>query len=834
MTDRLVRLEWNADGTFEDRATLAAIDRSSHVGSVEVEAGDEEIVLRTACMTVRYRPNGKKFSRKNLSIEFGEHKCMWKPGARPKGNLGGTVRTLDGVNGRMMRRKRRNPCYKKGAKGKKGREWFIDFVPLDLGEGLLSRDGWTLFDDSDGVVLDETGWVQARPKGKRQDWYFLVCDGDYVRALQDAALVFGRQPVPPRYALGYWWSRYWAYTDEEFIDLVDQFDRSGVPIDVMVVDMDWHLEGWTGYTWDPRYFPDPDAFLRHMRERGLRVTLNLHPADGMKPHEQQFEAFASAVGDPAAKEVHFDCADPAYMRAYFDLLHRPEERRGVDFWWIDWQQGSETSVRGLDPLPWLNHLHWRDMEQNPDRGDQRPLIFSRYGGLGAGRYCIGFSGDTYSNWESLAFQPEFTATAANVLYGYWSHDIGGHQPGPIDGELYTRWMQFGVYSPILRTHTSKHPDAERRFWAFPSPYSDLMAGCVKLRYELVPYIYAECLKAWDTGVSLCRPMYYHWPDEEDAYLCPEQYMFGDHMLVRPVTSPVHGDSELAEVDVWLPPGEWIDTARGLHIQGGQMVRASYLIDEVPVFVRPGTVIPGQRDVMRLGDASIHDLVVTAYAGGSGSYTLVEDDGLTMGYQRGERAETPLAYRQDGDAHVVSLGACTGGYAGFAPEKSLEVRLVGVGPATSVRIGDYDVEQVTYDAARATVIARLPHVDLRNSMEVRIVCVQSSVVSGLPGLFRRLQRVSHYSRLATSYWILHPEERLGTQVAQAGRRIQLNPATFVQETDALSDQLKRLRKVLKDMEKKHRGGDEDRAAYCVKARRLLKAARAMLQNGVTTP
>ena len=179
-------------------------------------------------------------------------------------------------------------------------------------------------------------------------------------------------------------------------------------------------------------------------------------------------------------------ADPQFMQAYFKLLHHPYERMGVDFWWIDWQQGEQTKVPGLDPLWWLNHLHWTDMERNPDRGDKRPLIFSRWGGLGNHRYPMGFSGDTYCNWSSLAFQPYFTATAGNVGFAYWSHDIGGHQPGPVAPELYTRWVQFGALSPALRTHTTKNPAAERRIWEFPEEHFRAMRDAFHLRYELLP------------------------------------------------------------------------------------------------------------------------------------------------------------------------------------------------------------------------------------------------------------------------------------------------------------------------------------------------------------
>ena len=141
------------------------------------------------------------------------------------------------------------------------------------------------------------------------------------------------------------------------------------------------------------------------------------------------------------------------IRDSFKYLHHPNERNGVDFWWIDWQQGSNSKIEGLDPLWMLNHYHYLDNKRNGKRG----LILSRYAGIGSHRYPIGFSGDSVISWDSLDFQPYFTANASNVGYGWWSHDIGGHMNGIKDDELATRWVQFGVFSPIMSCllYTSK-------------------------------------------------------------------------------------------------------------------------------------------------------------------------------------------------------------------------------------------------------------------------------------------------------------------------------------------------------------------------------------------
>src|SRR5262245_31344400 len=185
------------------------------------------------------------------------------------------------------------------------------------------------------------------------------------------------------------------------------------------------------------------------------------------------------------KQISFDISEQRFMEAYFEILHHPQEKMGVNFWWMDWQQGTKSRVKGLDPLWGLNHLHFQDLGRD---GRKRPFVFSRWGGLGNHRYPIGFSGDTIIDWRSLAFQPYFTSTAANVGYGWWSHDIGGHFR--VDGtpELYLRWVQFGVFSPIFRLHSSNMPELDRRPWSRPEPVYQAARAAMQLRYQLIPYV----------------------------------------------------------------------------------------------------------------------------------------------------------------------------------------------------------------------------------------------------------------------------------------------------------------------------------------------------------
>lgn len=803
LTDRLLRIEYAEDGVFEDRPSLAVVNRRFLEVPFEAHTDGDQLTVDTGAVALQCTDVTQPFTAESLSVRFSANgwagsqrddgrTATWRFGQENGGNLGGTVRTLDTWKGKRTAR----------TVGFNPQNGFIhEWDEQTLEPGLLSKDGWAVVDDSATVVLDAVdgppgrcdGWPTERPAGDRRDLYLFAYGSEHTAALDAAAGLLGHQPLPPRFAFGYWYSRYYPYTDRELLELVEQLDHHDVPVDVLVVDMDWHRPGWTGYSWDRDLFPDPTDTLARLHDSRLRVSLNLHPADGVGRHEDAFEEMCGALGlDPAAVDrVLFDVTDPHFVDAYFRILHHPEEDRGVDFWWMDWQQGTESTLPGLDPLAWLNHLHWDDLARR--RPDRRPMIFSRWGGLGAGRYPVGFSGDTYASWESLAYQPEFTATAANVLYGYWSHDIGGHFGAAPDPELYTRWVQFGAHSPVLRTHGVLGPDQERRFWEYSNPYRNAMIEAVRRRYELVPYIYGACRRGADSGRSLLRPMYHDDPAAEAAYEAPDQYRFGESMVVAPVVAPRDGDA-MAAVRVWLPEGEWFDVAHGERLvvaeADGAWHERRYLLEEVPVFVPAGTVILGQLDVRRLDAPSYPNLVVTAYPGKAGASELYEDDGTSTRYLAGRSVTVALRHRTTARQRTVQIGAAAGTYRGWRRRKPVQVRFVHEAPPRSVRIDDHEVSWAAsptdghwwYDAAAASVVVSLTSVDLRVGVTVTVDRASSrrrtdgeALIDGYPGLARRLDAISTSART-----LVQDDNRQVIALSQAVDRISHDPSSLVDE------------------------------------------------------
>ncbi len=615
LTSRLLRLEWSETGRFEDRGSLAFPHRYAAPPPFTATTEQGVTTITTDALRLRYRHEAGPFSSQNLAITLlaAETPHTWQPGQPNTGNLRGTASTLDLAAG-----------------------------PVGLKEGLLSRDGWALVDDSRSVLLNaEHGWVEPRPAAPVQDWYFFGYGHDYRAALADYMRFGGQTPLIPRFVLGAWWSRYWAYTADELRELVATFRAHDFPLDVLVLDMDWHTPNtWTGYTWNYDLFPDPPAFLRWVHEQGLQVTLNLHPADGVRSFEAAYPAFARALGmaPESGTPIPFRASDPRFMQLYFELLHHPLEDQGVDFWWIDWQQGEFSEMAGLNPLPWLNHLHFQDAA----RRGKRPLLYSRYGGLGGHRYPIGFSGDTLARWELLRFLPYFTATAANVGFGWWSHDIGGHI-GVDEPELYARWVQFGALSPCLRLHATKDANAERLPWAFPPAVADAAHKAFHLRYQLVPYLYTMARVATETGVALCRPLYYAYPEMEDAYLCRQQYFLGDDLIAAPITRPSQPSTGLATVEVWVPPGDWMEWTTKETLHGPAWVRLAGDLSHIPLLARAGAIIPLASETANAATQP-EVLVVRVFPGQAGAARVYTDDGTTLAYQRGAYQWTALGMR----------------------------------------------------------------------------------------------------------------------------------------------------------------------------------------------
>lgn len=667
LTSQMIRIQCSRTKKFEDRATFAIVNRRLPVPEYTVEDDGVYLYIRTEHLTLKYRKNtipsaaDKAPTKLSISFEMNGQTCVWYPGKDDALNLLGTHRTLDQAWGDNKRN--------------------------ELEKGLLSRTGWAIIDESpkttrgDGSTTfamepNEDGFMWwAEPVDKDAiDWYFLGYGHEYKKCLGDYIKVGGRVPLPPKYIFGYWYSRYWAYSQTDYQNIIRDVEKNDIPMDVLIMDMDWHKSGWTGWSWNKELIQNPQGLIRYMHMHGLKTALNLHPADGVGNHEDYYNAMKADLGYPSSHTATIPWAIENYdfYKALFKNIITQHEKIGVDFWWLDWQQHLLVSDNlALGETFWCNHVFFEDMRRN--RSELRPVIYHRWGGLGCHRYPICFSGDTWASWSMLGYLAYFTSNASNVCYDYWGHDLGGHQGGNNDPELLQRWLQFGVYTPIFRTHATADSKLERRIWYYSN--FEQLRETVRQRYRIFPYLYTAARETYETGVGMNRPLYYEWPEENNAYKYEDEYMFGNDMLIAPIYSPAAEDG-YSERNIWLPKGQWWDVTHNKLLQGDRVFRDRFTTDEFPVYYRPGAVIvnyPVQRTVQKTPT----EIVLYVVPGADGTGRFYEDDGTNQDYQDATKvANTYFAQTRTEGKTELKIAARQGTFEGIPQTRQWSVIFLG--------------------------------------------------------------------------------------------------------------------------------------------------------------
>lgn len=546
------------------------------------------LTIATSALKLTYQL-GQPINSTSLSIVSTDSTSAfksWAPGDRNDGNLLGTIKSLDEVGPISLN------CTKVA-------NVRVHDESLHCTWGLVSRDGWAVVDDTKSPAIDPTtGWWNVGNTTDAADMYFFGHGHDYRGALADYTLIGGKIVMIPRHANGVWWSRWYNYDNQGMKGVVEKYRSRSIPLDTYILDMDWHSkQHWGGYTIDPHLFPYPeDTWGNWLHAQGLSMGANLHDATGIYASESTFDAVCKRLGlDPSTTaDIPFDIMSADYMLALEDITLQSVEDKGMDFWWIDWQQGGRTgnATGGKEnPTIWLNKVRSTD---NARRGsDKRDFVLARWGGLGNHRYQVGFSGDVATvNWTDLAYQPYFSLTATNVGFGFWSHDIVsnfGNDPTADQSrlEMYTRWIQWGAWSGTMRSHDrgmarggcnrADFPEllvgcAIVEVWEVPQAYFYANRLALQDRVKHIPYIYTATRQAFDTGLSLLRPMYYDFPGFDMAYAAAPngsfaQYMFGDDLMVAPVVVQSDSSSTLATTSIWIPPGTWIERDTGRVVTG---------------------------------------------------------------------------------------------------------------------------------------------------------------------------------------------------------------------------------------------------------------------------
>ena len=858
LTDHLIRMEEaRVAGQFEDRASLAVLNRKLTVPKFSHAEADGVLTITTAAVKLTYTV-GKGFTPATLSAEPTAEEAKdplgfpgWKFGDANPGNLLGTVRGQDGQSATPLN------CTLNRAVDDNGEynhcEW-----------GLVSRDGWVVYDDSANAYTDENDWwsttgkvapppppppghdaprncsIQmpgmdavhatncAKQPGTAKDegdccakcvadktctaWVFATGDaggfkkggcwtlrstggtkkvgaaggrtlglvGDqsgtdkpdvgpgfpqqqgpqfsdvkldtygffhgwkYMDALKEYQMIGGKAIMVPKYAMGIWWSRWYDLNNYDTKKVVADYESREIPLDVFVIDMDWHTkDNWSGFTFDPHLFPFPEDDMGYLNAKGLFVTLNLHDASGVNSWDAMFAKLTEFTGKGGAinkitdQTVPMNLVNATVTYAVEDIvLGDLINNKHVSFWWIDWQQGgAQGGMTGYkqNPTIWLAHLRCTDRHRVGDK--TRGMVLARWGGMGHHRYQVGFSGDVAGlSWGNLAYQPYFSATAANVLFPSWSHDIEGDWT---DQEMYTRWLQVGSFSGTMRSHergmsaggcgdqsgvtpSAWGPDTGKCSliapWDVGPKFVDANRRALQGRERLLPYIYNHHRHLFDAGVGIIQPMYYHHPKSENAYRMTAtenaQYYFGSELMVGLITAPAgeaQGDPSqtLATKQVWVPPGSWYDMLTGKVVtvtDETTMFSRGYTLGEVPMWAKAGSVIPylplkslrtlvgvATKQYEYLGFKLIpgHAMDKEGAPRNHSHVAVYEDDGNSTDYLDGtSHVHTHCNVTTEGQTTVITIVSVPGGakpYAIFPKERSYQIRLPNGLPPSRVGV-----------------------------------------------------------------------------------------------------------------------------------------------------
>ncbi len=679
----LMRLEYADGGKFVDEQTYFAQNRPTNTPYTITREADDWVVITAPKFTIRVQDDNLPFAQCNTQIIFQHNGKEVKihGTSRPGRNLKGAISTLDRVAGYTARQ-----------------------------NGILTRSGYYVHEDTNTDLI-VNGKLQRRDtQNHLQDLYYFIYSTDFAAAFRDLGTVSGHVPMTRKYIHGVWYCRWWDYTAKEFLEILDGYKEHNFPIDNLVFDMAWHSTDatrgmgasrrsyWTGYTWNNELIPDPKALIDEVHRRGVTVSINDHPHDGIRPHEAAYPEFMKAMGADTTNNniLLFDPSNEKYMENFFRYAHHPSEDIGVDFWWLDWQQNRIFKyVRGTSTtiLQWINRLWYKDSERKGLRG----AGYSRWAGLGDHRHPIQFSGDAYANWKVLAFEVDLTSTSGNQGCYYWAHDIGGFYGGT-DPELYARWTQFGAVSAALRIHSTRKAELDRRPWLWGKEAEESMRRSYHFRSQLMPYVYSSVRTTHETMLPLNRAMYINYPEVAEAYKQPQQFLFGEILLAAPITSPKSEETGLASQKVWFPKNKnekaneavWYDFFTHERYEGGQTKTISKDLNSFPLYVKAGCPLPMQPYTDRPATAPLTTLILRTYpsaVGGSGEFTLYEDDGISLDYEKGAYAKTKLQYNRTEvkgkKVSVITIAATQGRYKGQVMQRNYRLELPAINPKSAV-------------------------------------------------------------------------------------------------------------------------------------------------------
>ncbi|MDR0962182.1 MAG: glycoside hydrolase family 31 protein [Mediterranea sp.] len=605
-------------------------------------------------------------------------------------------------NGKMSQRNQRKYMIQGNT------EDFTNIVHSVKGYGLFwDNYSPTTFADS----IDATSFTSE--VGDCVDYYFMY-GGNADGVVSEIRALTGDVPLFPLWTYGFWQSKERYKSQEETVGIVKKYRELGVPLDGVV--QDWQY--WGGnYLWNAMEFlnadfPNPKGMMSDIHDMNAHLMISVWASFGpmTKPYREMqpkgmlldFQTWPQSGSsrwpprmDYPSGVRPYDPFNPEARDIFWRYLNEGLFSLGMDGWWLDSTEpdhlsfkpedlnlrtylGSFRRVRNAYPLLTVGGVY---DHQRQVSSDKRVFILTRSAFAGQQRYGANtWTGDVQATWRTLARQIPAGLNFSLCGIPHWNSDIGGFFLGryprrtadPDYRELFLRWLQFGTFCPMMRSHGA---DAAREVWEFGEagePLYDAIVKFIRLRYTLLPYIYSTSWEVTARRSTFMRALVMDFAADKKVWDINDQYMFGRALLVCPVVEP---SSESTVRTVYLPKGtDWYDFWGNRRLQGGQTLEQTTTLDRIPLFVRAGAILPVGPDVQYAEEKKWDKLTLCIYPGANGTFTLYEDEFDNYNYEKGEYSEIPFTWDE---AHrTLTIGERNGSYKGMLGSRTFVVKLAG--------------------------------------------------------------------------------------------------------------------------------------------------------------
>ena len=639
LSERLVRLEYSDNGVFNNYETAIVKNRRFDVPEYTKQEDDTILKIDTMYFTLTYLKRAP-FNSRTIKAKCKNRSDEWYYGQKEVKNFNSASISLDNMTK----------------------------MP-ELEKGLFSLNGIATIDDSNALCFDEERNVIKldKPKGY-VDIYLFIYDKDFALCLKDFYTLTGYPQMIPRYALGNWWSKECEYKDSEILEKINKFKMQGIPLSVFLLDNGWskidnkYPYNTNGFSFNEKLYSNPAEFVKQVHDNDIKLGLKINPQYGIYPSENSFSYVSKYLPINKNGYVDFSVNDLKSVDVLFKVLLHPLETLGVDFFWNDYFDNNKNNMYLMNYYSNLDSL----------RNNKRSLMLSRNSTYDAHLFNVLYSGRTIIDWNTLKLLPFYTLNSANIGACFWSHDVAGATGGVEDSDFYIRSIQYGVFSPILRFNTVKGLYFKREPWKWDVVTNSIASDYLKLRHRLIPYLYSESYEYHKNGRLLIQPFYYYNLKFYDDENYSNQYFFGKSFMISPIIKPMDPDMNRTIQRFYIPDGVWYDFKNGKRYLGNHKYIGFYSIDDYPVFVKQGSIIPLAGPNSFMSYANPKDLEIHVFPGQSNTYHLYEDDGETYNYLEGKYCITEIDYNYRKSNYTLIVRPIEGDSSILSPTRDYKI------------------------------------------------------------------------------------------------------------------------------------------------------------------